>query len=122
MQLYKFAKDLFQLWDTKNFGKIKLSEILGNLYMLGFARTEESIVPFFMGFVKQCHNYKTKISEQEVYDCEIPVSEFVKLFSGDEFQQPILDALNLEVRKRRYVEEGQLKQKENARRQKELAE
>ena len=54
--------------------------------------------------------------------CDIPVAEFVALFRGDEFQQPILDALNIDARKKRYVREAQERQRAAAKQQRELQE
>ena len=35
--LRQFAKDMFQQWDTRKFGKIRLSELIANFIALGLA-------------------------------------------------------------------------------------
>lgn len=43
LQLEKFASDLFYLWDTKSYGKIKLSELVKNFLYLGFINKEDML-------------------------------------------------------------------------------
>ena len=104
--------DLFKLWDKNDFSQVQLKEITTNFMTLGFISSEESVLPLFSQYVKEYYHYKPDISQQEYLQTEIPLTEFVKLFNGDEFQQPIINAMNLEVRKKRYLAEEAQKQKE----------
>lgn len=101
-QLAKFAKDLFQLWDEKGYGKTKLQTIVKNFISLGFATSEEIISSFFTGIVQRYYG-KTYCSQEEYRNCEIGVAEFVNLFKGDEYQQKILNGLNQTVRQKNHI-------------------
>jgi len=112
VQLVQFATDLFQLWDGKDFGKVVLGDITHNFLTLGFTTNEDSVYPFFTNFVRLCNGMKKDLTASDYKNCDIPIEQFTKLFHGDDYQQVILDSLNMEVRKKRYVEEGQKKQME----------
>jgi hypothetical protein len=40
-EIQEFAKELFRVWDSKEFGKIKLRLIIKNFIALGLAASEE---------------------------------------------------------------------------------
>jgi hypothetical protein len=40
--LRQFAKDMFQQWDTRKFGKIRLSELIANFIALGLASDQDT--------------------------------------------------------------------------------
>ena len=102
----------------KAYGKVMLKDITHNFLTLGFAATEKSVFPFFTEFVRECNGYKKDLTTEEYLNCDIPITEFLKMFQGDDYQQSILDALNTEVRKKVYIKEGQDKQREALQRQK----
>jgi len=47
------AKDLFQLWDEKGYGKLHLSSVIMNFITLGFATSEEIIIGLFADTIQK---------------------------------------------------------------------
>ena len=46
-QLFKFSKDLFQFWDTRDYGKLNIKAISNNFLALGLVLTTEQGVQVF---------------------------------------------------------------------------
>lgn len=72
-----------------------------NFITLGFATSERNVFPFFTHYVQECNGFAKELTDEQYFNCDIPIDEFLRLFKGDDYQPKVLDALNLAVRKKR---------------------
>lgn len=72
-----------------------------NFITLGFATSERNVFPFFTHYVQECNGFAKDLTDEQYFECDIPIEEFLKLFKDDDYQQKILNALNAAVRKKR---------------------
>lgn len=83
-----------------------------NFMALGFANSEEIIVGFFKNTIQKLNPGRVVLGRgansfgmDELREYEIDVFDFISLFQGDEYQQKMLNALNIEVKEKYRLEE-----------------
>lgn len=92
--------ELFRLWDSKEYGKIKLSVLVRNFIGLGLASNEEeafdvsTIKILFLQFFKYVLKQNEDDFNGNIKDREVMLEEFVAMFKSKEYEQKILDVLN----------------------------
>eukprot|EP00347_Sterkiella_histriomuscorum_P014194 403361809 len=108
LDILKFAKDLFKLWDTKEYGKIKLRVLIKNFIALGLAADEDVAFDFFKYIIKEegAQNMPPEILKNK----EVMLEEFVTLFKSQDYEDKILNVLNSEIRLKKENQENFQKQ------------
>ena len=98
---------MFQMWDVKQYGKLKLIEISRQFIALGISPDEDvsiSCLKFLLDIARQKH-----LSHEEALEEEILATDFLKIFSGstNHFYPKIIAALNEPIReaKKKYENE-----------------
>ena len=105
-ELAAFSKDLFQLWDSRGYGKLKIKQLSKHFIALGLANNEDIAISFFKNIIKT----NRELSLQEILDFEVTVDTFMNLFKDDNYSVRFLDVLNDECRKKKQRSE-QLQQR-----------
>ena len=122
-KLSKFAKDLFQFWDHRDYGKLDLKTISYNFLSLGLALSPEQVIQTFQPqILSQLRNEGPQDKEacghaggrldlkrltlDRVGHVEIAVGEFTAIFNGGDYCQKMLTVLNKGVRDRNQVAEA----------------
>ena len=92
---------LFQTWDTRHYGKIKVVHLVENLLSLGIQPSQELAISMFQRFILKTLRYQArkngdmnsdqlhmqrKFSLAEVGHVEIELVEFLSLLNGGEYQ------------------------------------
>lgn len=133
-QLVKFSKDLFQFWDTRDYGKLNIKAISNNFLALGLALTTEQVIQIFQpAILSNLRNEGTlskdqylnseglvdlkKLTIDKVSHFEITVSEFAAIFKGDDYSPKMIALLNEEARELQRIADEEKKRQEELQRQ-----
>lgn len=75
---------------------------------------DKNLYPFFNQFVRECNNMKrvTELTDKDFQTCEIPINNFLNLFNGTFYTQRVINALNKQVRNKKFIQANKEKMKE----------
>ena len=96
VDLQEFARGLFQMWDKRQYGKLKILELSRNLIALGIV-PNEMIAASCLKFL--LHDVHGHLPHTEALQHEMTAMEFLQIFRpSDYFSKKILRALNEQIR------------------------
>ena len=88
--------NLFSMWDTKVYGKLKVRVLVENFIALGLAANEKTALHFFRGLVISGDS-NSNMKTHELLESWVSNSQFAALFDSDSYSLRMLDQVNKEA-------------------------